>query len=146
MVGVFRMVSYVFPRSLCRPAVVLLPGVNLYPVLLFSVLSFLGVLLWLRACLWWVWVCSFPPSVVWPVVSVSLLAPCVSVFVLALVAPLFVLVCLGCSRAFGWPGCGFCCFSCFTLLVSSLFALFSVSFGTFLRFCGNLWAPWRVTC
>ena len=65
MIGVFRVVSLALPRFLCRPAVVLLPGVNSVPCLLSSVPSCCVVLRWLRACLWWVWVWSFPPSVVW---------------------------------------------------------------------------------
>ena len=87
----FRVVWYALPRSFGDPAVVLLPGVNLYPCL--SSLSSLpfAAYCWVRACLWrgctWgvsslcgVFVCVFT----------SLSVRCAPVFFFAFVAPFFV--------------------------------------------------------
>ena len=142
MVGVLRVVGYALPRFLCSPAVVLLPGVNLYPFfssLLSPSLAFCCGCA--RACGGSVHGRSLP---LWCGRSCICLAagsvrarfcPCLcrSFFV--------ILVCLGYSRVFGLPGCVFVLLFLLSYSVGSVFlCLFSLSFGPVLRFRGVPWA------
>ena len=101
MVGVFRVVSFVFARSLCRPLFLLLLGL----LFLFCVLS-VGA----RASGGSGYVRPSLCGVAVPV-SVSLSVLCASDFVFVIVASLLLLlVCL--DYSFGWPGCVFALLVC----------------------------------
>ena len=110
-------------------AVVLPPGVNLYP----SFSSLLCPLLPLFACAWCARACggsvcaSFPPSVVWASPAGLLPVPCAPVPFLASVVSFCLFVSLS------------SCSSCLSLSGLSFHSLSSPSFGPLLRFpCGFL--------